>query len=167
MRQSVRVHMVIDDLAGTEIAEFLSGHLADMRAQSPPESTHALDLDGLRGPAVTVWTVRDDDGTLLGCGALKELGPDGGEIKSMRTAPAARGRGVAAGLLVHLIGVARGRGYRTLHLETGSMEFFAPARRLYARHGFTPCPPFADYPDDSNSVHMVLELDPSRSAGRV
>jgi putative acetyltransferase len=157
------VHVTTDDLAGTEIAEFLSGHLADMRAQSPPESTHALDLDGLRDPAVTVWAVRDDDGTLLGCGALKELGPDGGEIKSMRTAPAARGRGVAAGLLQHLIGVARDRGYRTVHLETGSMESFAPARRLYARHGFVRCPPFADYPDDPNSVHMVLATE--RHAG--
>lgn len=151
------MRIAIDDLAGAEISALLAGHIEDMRAQSPPESRHALDLDGLRGPEVTVWAVLDGS-ALLGCGALKELTPTGGEIKSMRTAPGARGRGVATALLAHLIGVARGRGYRTLHLETGSMAFFAPARRLYARHGFVRCPPFADYPDDPNSVHMRLDL---------
>lgn len=152
------MRIVVDDLSGTGIVDFLAGHLADMRAQGPPESTHALDLDGLRRSEVTVWTVLDGAGAVLGCGALKELDPRGGEIKSMRTAPEARGRGIAAALLVHVIGIARERGYRTLHLETGSTAYYAPARRLYARHGFVPCPPFADYPDDPNSVHMRLDL---------
>ncbi|ALE85401.1 GNAT family N-acetyltransferase [Pseudonocardia sp. HH130629-09] len=154
------MRIVVDDLAGPEIAGLLAGHLDDMRAESPPDSVHALDLDGLRGPGVTVWSVHDDRHILLGCGALKELGPTDAEIKSMRTAPEARGRGTAAALLRHIIGVARERGHRTLYIETGSMEFFAPARRLYARHGFVRCPPFADYPDDPNSVHMRLDLPP-------
>lgn len=152
------MRILVDDLTGSEITGLLAGHLDDMRAESPPESVHALDLDGLRGPGVTVWSVHDDRDALLGCGALKELGPTAGEIKSMRTAPAARGRGAATALLRHIIGVARERGYRTLHLETGSMDFFAPARRLYSRHGFILCAPFADYPDDPNSVHMRLDL---------
>lgn len=151
------MRIAFDDLSGSEIAELLTGHLAEVRAQSPPESSHALDLDALRRPGVSVWAVRDA-GTLVGCGALKELGPDGAEVKSMRTTPQARGRGVASALLRHLIGVARDRGYRSLYLETGSMAFFAPARRLYARHGFLRCPPFAGYPDDPNSVHMRLDL---------
>ncbi|SFM83360.1 putative acetyltransferase [Pseudonocardia ammonioxydans] len=151
------MRIAIDDLSGTGIAELLAGHLAEVRAQSPPESSHALDLDALRRPGVSVWAVHDA-GTLVGCGALKELDPDGAEIKSMRTAPQAQRRGVASALLGHLIGVARDRGYRSLYLETGTTAFFAPARRLYARHGFVRCPPFADYPDDPNSVHMRLDL---------
>lgn len=150
----------VEDPGCPEIAAFLAGHLADMRRTSPPGSSHVLDVDGLRRPGVTFWTMRDDDGSLAGCGALKELAPDDGEIKSMRTDPARTGRGIAAALLGHLIDAARTRGYRTLHLETGSMGFFAPARRLYARHGFVTCPPFADYPDDPNSVHMRLDLPP-------
>ncbi|GAA4985113.1 GNAT family N-acetyltransferase [Pseudonocardia tropica] len=157
------MRILVDDLTGPGIAGLLAGHLDDMRAESPPGSVHALGLDGLRGPGVTVWSVHDDRDALLGCGALKELGPTGGEIKSMRTAPGARGRGTATALLRHIIAVAHERGYRTLHLETGSMEFFAPARRLYARHGFVRCPPFADYPDDPNSVHMRLDLSPVRA----
>ncbi|OSY34473.1 MULTISPECIES: GNAT family N-acetyltransferase [Pseudonocardia] len=152
------MHIAVDDLTGPAILEFLGGHLADMRTQGPPESTHALDADALRDPAVTVWAVRDDTGELIGCGALKELAPDDAEIKSMRTAPWATGRGIAGTLLQHMIGEARGRGYRTLHLETGSTAYFAPARRLYLRHGFVACPPFADYPDDPNSVHLRLDL---------
>lgn len=152
------MRIAVDDLSGTEVAGFITDHLADMRAQSPPESTHALDLGGLRRPGVTVWTVRDDAGTLLGCGALAALEGRSGELKSMRTAPEARGRGVAAALLAHLVGVARDRGYATLYLETGSAEHFAPARRLYDRHGFVPCPPFGDYTHDPNSVYRRLDL---------
>ncbi|MFP5021840.1 GNAT family N-acetyltransferase [Pseudonocardia phyllosphaerae] len=147
----------IDDLSGTEIADFLAGHLADMARQSPAESMHALDLDGLREPSVTFWTVRDG-AQILGCGALSELAPDAGEVKSMRTDPRFRGRGVAAAVLEHLITEARRRGYRTLSLETGAQDFFAPARRLYARYGFVPCPPFAGYAEDPNSVYLRLEL---------
>ena len=147
----------VDDLRGPEIAELLVAHVAFCRDSSPPESTHVLDLDALRSPAITFWSAWHD-ATLLGCAALKELDPSHGEIKSMHTAAQHRGRGVALALLVHVVDAARSRHYRRLSLETGSMEAFAPARALYARFGFAVCEPFGDYRLDPNSVFMTLEL---------
>ncbi|MPR00390.1 GNAT family N-acetyltransferase [Modestobacter sp. I12A-02628] len=143
----------VDDLTRPAVVGLLAEHLADMHATSPACSVHALDLTGLRDPAVTVWTAWDGD-TLLGCAALKRLSADHGEVKSMRTASAARGRGVGATLLAHLLAEARRRGWTRLSLETGSQDAFGPARRLYLRHGFEPCPPFADYTDDPNSTYL-------------
>jgi putative acetyltransferase len=147
----------IDDLSGPEIAAFLEEHLQDMRAVSPPESKHALDLEGLRHPGITFWTVWEGQ-TLAACGAIKELGAGHGEIKSMRTAAAFKGKGVASLLLRHILEAARQRGYRRLSLETGSMGFFEPARRLYSKFGFACCAPFAGYKEDPNSVFMTLRL---------
>ena len=128
-----------------------------MRQLSPPESTHALDLDGLRKPEITFWTAWSGS-ALLGCGALKELDPLHGEIKSMRTASAHRRKGVARAILAHIIGEARKRSYARLSLETGAMEAFEPAQRLYGSFGFTYCPPFAEYIEDPNSVFMTRAL---------
>ena len=125
-----------------------------MRSLGPPESTHALPLDELRSPAVTFWTLWDD-GELLGCGALKELDPQHGEIKSMRTAARHLRKGVARAMLHHIVEEAKRRGYRRLSLETGSAAAFTPARQLYAGFGFTCCGPFADSWDDPNSVFMT------------
>ncbi|WP_309134701.1 GNAT family N-acetyltransferase [Cellulomonas sp.] len=136
-----------------DVLALLEEHLADMYATSPPESVHALDPSGLVGPGLTFWTARDAGGALLGCAALKELAPDDGELKSMRTATAARGRGVGSALLAHVLAEATARGYRTLHLETGTQDFFAPARRLYERHGFVPCAPFGAYGEDPSSAY--------------
>mgnify|MGYP000215218727 FL=1 len=147
----------IDDLSSPAIANFLQAHIDDMRSISPPESKHALDLDGLRQPDITFWSVYLV-GELVGCGALKVLTPQHGEIKSMRTGAGARGQGVATAMLRHIIDEARRRGYRRLSLETGSMGFFQPAHRLYARHGFELCGPFADYKEDPNSLFMTLAL---------
>lgn len=147
----------VDDLRGMEIARLLEQHLQDMRATSPPESVHALDLEGLRIPEITFWTVWDEN-RLAGCGAIKELGPDHGEIKSMRTAPEFRHRGVASLMLSHIIEEARKRNYNRLSLETGSMDFFEPARRLYRKFGFVPCGPFSGYTEDPNSVFMTMQL---------
>ena len=147
----------IDDLKGPEIYELLQEHLRSMRLISPPESVHALDIEGLRKPEITFWTVWDE-GELLGCGALKELDSQHGEIKSMRTASLHLRKGVAKNLLSHIIEEARRRGYSRISLETGSMEAFEPARKLYADFGFTYCEPFADYVDDPNSVFMTREL---------
>lgn len=144
----------VDDLAGPEIRALLEEHLADMHAISPPESAHALDLDGLRRPEITFWTAWSGN-ALLGCGALKELSPDHGEVKSMRTARAHRRSGVARAMLAHIVAEARRRGYERLSLETGSMAEFAPARALYERFGFGYCGPFAGYVDDPNSVFMT------------
>ena len=146
-----------DDLTGTEIRELLQLHLAHMRQVSPTESTHALPLEGLRQPAVTFWTVWEH-GELLGCGALKELDAEQGEIKSMRTVSRHLRKGVAKTLLDFIIEEAGRRGYRRLSLETGSMEAFEPARQLYERAGFTYCAPFADYIEDPNSVFMTRQL---------
>ena len=146
-----------DDLRGPEIAELLRTHLESAKQHSPPESVHALDLDGLRAPEITFWTVWGGP-DLLGCGALKELDALHGEIKSMHTAHAHRRRGVAARILTHIIDEARRRNYRRLSLETGSPEAFAPARALYARFGFVICGPFANYRVDPYSVYMTRDL---------
>ena len=149
----------LDDLRGPEIADLLRAHLDQMAATSPPESRHALDLDGLRGPDVTFWTAWRD-GTLLGCGALKELDGVHGEIKSMHTASVARGQGVAAAILQTILEEARLRAYKRLSLETGSMAAFRPAHQLYLKHGFEECPPFGTYVEDPNSLFMTLALGP-------
>jgi len=146
-----------DDLTGPEIRELLEEHLRSMRSISPPESVHALDLDGLRRPEVTFWTAWSGD-ELLGCGALKELDARHGEVKSMRTALRARRSGVARALLEHIIAMARSRGYDRLSLETGSQDAFEPARRLYEGFGFRHCPPFEGYVEDPHSVFMTLLL---------
>ena len=146
-----------DDLQGPEIAALLREHLDDMHAITPPESVHALDLAALRDPSIRFWSAWCD-ATLVGCGALKELDARAGEIKSMRTAPDHRGRGVASRVLEHILSVAQARGYEALHLETGSGPEFAPARALYRRYGFSFRGPFADYRDDPNSVFMTRSL---------
>ena len=151
------LHIRIDDLRGPEIADLLRAHLAFCQATSPPESTHALDLDGLRVPAITFWSVWEGP-NLIGCGALKQIDPVHGEIKSMHTAAGHRGRGVGVAILKHIVAEARTRGYRRLSLETGSMPAFAPARALYTGFGFTECPPFGTYKLDPNSVFMALDL---------
>ncbi|MCW2786606.1 MAG: family N-acetyltransferase [Marmoricola sp.] len=147
----------VDDPARADVVALLAEHLADMFATSPAESVHALDVTGLQVPAVTFWTARTD-GDLLGCVALKELGPRHGEIKSMRTVTAARGVGVGAALLQQLIEVGTGRGYERLSLETGTQDYFAPARRLYVRHGFVACEPFDGYVLDPSSAFFTRSL---------
>ncbi|MBK8725176.1 MAG: GNAT family N-acetyltransferase [Holophagaceae bacterium] len=132
-----------------------------MHRISPPGSVHALDLEALRGPHISFWSVSTGDGPdaeLMGCGALKELDPSHGEIKSMRTADAHRGKGVARAMLAHILAEARARGYTRVSLETGAQAEFEPARRLYASHGFSTCPPFGHYREDPHSVFMTMEI---------
>ncbi|WP_353708251.1 GNAT family N-acetyltransferase [Cellulosimicrobium sp. ES-005] len=152
------VRVAVEDLAAEDVLALLQEHLDEMHATSPPESVHALDAERLRAPDITFVTARSADGGLLGCGALKQHDATLGELKSMRTTAAARGRGVAATVLAHLLDVARNRGLDRVSLETGAEDYFAPARRLYARHGFVPCAPFADYTDDPNSTYMSRTL---------
>lgn len=147
----------VDDLEGPEVAALLTEHLEDMALHSPPESIHALDLDALRQPGVTFWTIWDGE-ELAGCGALKRLDANHGEIKSMRTARAHLRKGVASRVLAHILEDARRQGFSQVSLETGSMEAFAPARALYARFGFQYCEPFAGYVLDPHSVFMTLSL---------
>lgn len=147
----------IDALNGSEIHELLREHLRDMALHSPPESVHALDVEALRKPGITFWTVWES-GELLGCGALKELDSRHAEIKSMRTSSSHLRKGVAKNLLKHILEEGKRRGYTRVSLETGSMEAFEPARRLYADFGFTYCEPFADYTEDPYSVFMTRGL---------
>ena len=147
----------VDDLSGAEVQALLAAHLRGMHDHSPPESVHALDLTGLRAPDITFWSAWDD-GMLLGCGALKELDREHGEIKSMRTAEKHLGKGVASALVEHTLGIARERGYKRLSLETGSGPAFEAAHALYRKHGFAFCGPFGDYTNDPFSRFMTREI---------
>lgn len=153
----IDLRIVEDDLTGSEIAALLQLHLDEMYQFSPPESVHAMPIERLRQGDVTFYSAWDGE-VLAGCGALKHLDADHGELKSMRAAPAYRGKGVGKGILLHLLAEARARGYRRVSLETGRAEPFLPARRLYEAHGFVECPPFADYVLDDFSICMTREL---------
>lgn len=155
MRPAVEIR--VDDLRGPEVALLLEEHLRSLRALSPPESVHALDLEKLRRPEITFWTVWEGR-ELLGCGALKELDARHGELKSMRTATPHLRKGVASALLQHIIEEAKRRAYRRLSLETGAPAAFVPARNLYARFGFRVCGPFTGYVEDPHSVFMTKHL---------
>ncbi|MBB5787800.1 GNAT family N-acetyltransferase [Jiangella mangrovi] len=149
--------IAVDDLRGPEIAAFLDEHVREMLSITPPESKHALDLDGLRRPEVTFWAVRDG-GAVVGCGAIQRLDRQHAEVKSMRTAVARKRSGIASLVLGHIVDEARVMGYTRLSLETGSDEFFRPARRLYEKFGFEYCEPFAGYVPDPLSVFMTRTL---------
>ena len=147
----------VDDLSRPAIHALLNEHLQSMYSLSPPESVHALDLEQLRKPDVTFWSVWEGP-VLLGVGALKELDPTHGEVKSMRTANAHLRKGVGRAVLTHIIGVARARRYERLSLETGSMDAFKPAQKLYESFGFVYCGPFGEYVEDPYSVFMTMRL---------
>ena len=152
--------IIIDDLSSPEIASFLQEHIEDMRATSPPESKHALDLLGLKHSDITSWSATYEN-KIVACGALKKLSATHAEIKSMRTSARLRGKGLASKMLQHILDEAKARQYKKLSLETGSMEFFTPARSLYKKFGFLECPPFADYKNDPNSIFMQIILENS------
>ncbi|UNO43377.1 GNAT family N-acetyltransferase [Streptomyces sp. MST-110588] len=149
--------IVVDDLSGPEIAGFLAEHVRQMRSLTPLESKHALDLDTLRRPGITFWSAMDGD-SLVGCGAIKKLDTQHAELKSMRTRPTRQRSGIASRLLTHILSEAKGMGFTRMSLETGSAEFFRPARKLYEKFGFSPCEPFADYRPDPNSTFMTRLL---------
>jgi putative acetyltransferase len=146
-----------DDLTGAPIRALIARHLAGMHENSPPESVHALDLDKLRQPNITFWSAWSDN-ELTGCGALKVLDGERGELKSMRVADAFLGRGIGKAILTHLMSEAQARGMRSLWLETGSAPAFTPALRMYEAAGFTRCGPFESYVDDPFSIFMTLML---------
>jgi putative acetyltransferase len=149
--------IIVDDLSGPEIAAFLEEHVQEMRAITPLESKHALDLDSLRKPEITFWSVYDGD-SLVGCGAIKRLDGEHAEVKSMRTASDRKRSGIASAMLTHIIAESMAMGFTRLSLETGSTEPFRPARSLYEKFGFEYGSPFADYRPDPNSVFMTRVL---------
>jgi putative acetyltransferase len=146
-----------DDLTRPEVQALLREHLENLATLSPVESMHALDIDQLRQPDVTFWTVWSGP-DLLACGALRQLSPSHGEIKSMRTAAAHQRRGAARALLRHILDEARRRSYQRLSLETGTASAFEPAHRLYESFGFEPCGPFGEYVEDPNCRYFSREL---------
>ncbi|HEX7861299.1 MAG TPA: GNAT family N-acetyltransferase [Verrucomicrobiae bacterium] len=148
----------VDDLSGWQIQDLLRFHISHLSAISDPCSMHALNLDALRKPNITFWSVWSDAGELMGCGALKELDAQHAEVKSMRTAPAHLRKGVASHLLDHIINEAKRRHYRRLSLETGASELFVAAHGLYSKFGFQRCGPFGDYKEDLNSFFFTREL---------
>jgi putative acetyltransferase len=151
------MRIIPGDLSDPRVIALLHIHLATARAETAPGSAHALDLAGLRSPDISVWTIWEDE-TLLGVGALKRLSADHGEVKSMHTAQAMRGRGAGRAMLRHIVAAARAAGMSRLSLETGSWDFFRPAHALYRSHGFVDCPPFGDYGSDPNSLFLSLDL---------
>jgi len=157
MPEALAYRIVEDDPTGLQIATLLTLHLTEMHAWSPPESVHAMPIDRLRASDVTFFSAWHGE-QLAACGAIKDLGQNEGELKSMRADPDFRGKGAGKAMLAHLLQVARARGYRRVSLETGRPEPFLPARRLYESHGFVECPPFADYREDPFSICMTLEL---------
>ena len=151
------MQIAIEDLMSLDVQDLLREHLASMHENSPPGTVYALDLEGLRDPAITFWTVREA-GELMGCGALKELDTQSGEIKSMRTAGAHLRKGVAAKLLSHILDETKRRGYTSVSLETGTTEAFQPAISLYKRFGFMPCKPLSGYVDTDFNLFMTIEI---------
>lgn len=163
------VAIAVEDPAAPDIVALLTEHLADMHATSPAESVHALDVEALRASKVTFFAARQgadaaapgDDvaaGTLLGVGALARIDAHHAELKSMRTATWARGKGIASAVLAAILDHARAEGLTRVSLETGSQEFFVPAHRLYEARGFTRCAPFGDYVLDPHSRFYTLAL---------
>ena len=151
------LRFVLDDLSGAPIRALIARHLDGMHASSPPESVHAFDVDRLRQPGVTFWSVWVGD-DLAGCGALKVLDAERGELKSMRVADRFLGQGVGRAMLEHLTAQAHARWLRSLWIETGSSPAFVPALRLYESAGFRRCGPFGEYREDPFSVFMTREI---------
>ena len=153
----MEIALRVDDLSGEAIRALIARHLSGMHEHSPPESVHALDIEKLKDPAVTFWSAWIGD-EIAGCGALKRLDGQRGEIKSMRVADRFLGKGVGRAILEHIVAEAQKRGLQSLWLETGSAEAFRPALALYASAGFRRCGPFGDYTDDPFSVFMTRTL---------
>lgn len=157
MDPTVPILMKIDDLSSEQVRGLIAEHLAGMHGNSPPGHVNALAVEGLRAPGTTFWTAWQGD-SLCGCGALKELSADAGEIKSMRTRPAFLRKGVGQAVLSEIMAAARSRRYRRLYLETGTGPAFEAAHALYARNGFSWCGAFGDYKATEFNVFMVKHL---------
>lgn len=148
----------VEPLVRADLRALVQAHFDEMITMSPPEVSGVIDLPGFADPAITLYAMREGD-LLLGCGALRELSPDAGEIKTMRIASEVRGRRLGGELLDHLLAEARRRGYRRVYLETGAEPFFTTARSLYRSRGFTQRGPFGDYKEHPHCVFMELRFD--------
>ena len=152
------IKIVIDDLTSPKVIAFLNDHMQHMIKITPPGCVHALDIEALKRPEITFWSVWEES-ELVCCGALKELNSREAELKSMRTLPSHLGKGIASHLLKLILSEAKRRGYHRISLETGSYEAFRPARNLYEKFGFKYSKPFSDYYENPNSVFMTIEIN--------
>lgn len=157
----IDVHL--DDLSSPDAQGIVAEHLAGMYGNSPPGHVHALAIDGLKAPDTTFWSAWSD-GRLCGCGALKQLTADSGEVKSMRTRPAFLRQGVGQAVLEQIMQTALNRGYARLYLETGTGAAFEAAHALYLRNGFEWCGAFGDYEATDFNVFMVKALQAQQDA---
>ncbi|MEO6433929.1 MAG: GNAT family N-acetyltransferase [Sphingomicrobium sp.] len=151
-------HIGDDEIDRPDVVALLAHHLAEMRADSPPEACHVLPLEGLKQPKVRLFALRDGADILLGVGALKVIAPGHGEVKSMRTHPDALGCGAGRAMLAHIVAAARGAGLTRLTLETGNSDLFVPANRLYESAGFVRCGPFGGYRDTPFTHFYTLQI---------
>jgi putative acetyltransferase len=147
----------VDDPYRADVRALLEAHLRFCHSSTPLCHAYALDAERLAGPDVTFFSAQEG-GAIVGVGAVKRLNAQHAELKSMHTAEAARGRGIGRALLEDLLHFARNEGYQRVSLETGTMEGFAAARRLYRRAGFVPCGPFGGYTASPDNTFMTLEL---------
>ena len=141
-----------------KVHELLSKHFVELRAASPEGSAHVLDIPGLKVPSIKFWSLWDDE-KLIGCGALKFLGNENGEFKSIRIHDNFRNQGQGINVINHLINEAKKLKIKRLSIETGAGDFFIPARKLFKKTGFTVCEPFAHYKEDINSVYLSMFID--------
>jgi putative acetyltransferase len=150
--------MAIADPRIDDVRQLIEHHLKFGRLHSPPQDAHALEVDDLLDPVVTLFSIRRHGGKLVAIGALKRLDDRHAELKTMHTAEHVRGLGIGRAMLDHLLTVARERGFERVSLETGVMEAFAPARSLYLSAGFAPCEPFGDYRPSPNTTYMTMSV---------
>ncbi len=143
-----------------EVNQLLKSHFIELRAASPEGSAHVLDIPGLKVPSIKFWSLWEEN-KLMGCGALKFLDKYHGEFKSIRLHDNFRGKGYGIKVINHLFEEAKKLNIKRLSIETGSGIFFTPARKLFINSGFKPCPPFAHYKEDINSLYFTKHLNNS------
>ena len=140
-----------------KVNDLLVKHFKELKSVSPEGSAHVLDISGLKDSSIKFWSIWEEN-TLIGCGALKFLDENHGEFKSIRVIDDFRKKGYGFKIINHLIEEAKKLNVKKLSLETGSGDFFLPARKLFQKVGFEKCSPFAHYKEDTNSCYMSLDL---------
>ena len=148
---------IANNFENTHVNKLLIKHFKELRSVSPKGSTHVLDIDGLRNPSIKFWSLWQQD-KLIGCGAIKFLSDKHGEFKSIRIVDEFKRKGLGKKIIAHLIKKAKLNNLKKISVETGTGEFFKPARILFKKTGFKECKPFAHYKEDINSIYFDIEI---------